>query len=137
MGDVLFRGVNRRRGTRLQPGRLWHRAKRLIFILLEQVESEMPGLRLPSFLTAACVAIAGTTLLAPVASFAQSRHAPQTYYSDERARYRTPLEVWISGEGWDEDYLSSHVCINGYRWMTRNVEHSNASAADDSVPVRC
>ena len=89
-----------------------------------------------SFLTAACLTIAGLTVLAPAASFAQSRHSPQVY-SDERARYRTPLEVWISGEGWDEDFSSSHVCINGYRWMTRNVEHGNASAADDALPVRC
>ena len=51
--------------------------------------------------------------------------------------FRTPLEVWLSGEGWDEDFTHSHVCINGYRWMTRNVEHANASAADDAVPVRC
>jgi hypothetical protein len=73
-------------------------------------------------------------LLAPVSSFAQSRYA---WPEEQRGAYRTPVEVWLSGEGWDEDYRSSHVCINGYRWMTRNVEHSNASAADDAIPVRC
>lgn len=78
---------------------------------------------------------------APVGSLAQSGDDPEaaapTRAYHPRPVYRTPLEVWISGEGWDEDYLSSHVCINGFRWMTRNLEHGNASAADNSVPVRC
>jgi hypothetical protein len=81
-------------------------------------------------------AIAVPVLLSPGISLGQSRHERYAYPA-ERPIYRTPLEVWISGEGWDEDYLSSHVCINGYRWMTRSVERSDASAADDSVPVRC
>ena len=88
------------------------------------------------FAKAPLVAIACLMFLAPVSSSAQSRYERQTF-PDERATFRTPLEVWLSGEGWDEDFSSSHVCINGYRWMTRNVEHSNASAADDAVPVRC
>ena len=60
-----------------------------------------------------------------------------TFVTTNAPPFRTPLEVWLSGEGWDEDFSSSHVCINGYRWMTRNIEHANASAADDAVPVRC
>lgn len=80
--------------------------------------------------------LASLIALAPAASFAQSQYGRHVFPVD-RPAYRTPLEVWLSGEGWDEDYSSSHVCINGFRWMTRNVEHSNASAADDSVPVRC
>ena len=88
------------------------------------------------FAKATLVAVACLVLLAPASSFAQSRYERQIYYED-RSTFRTPLEVWLSGEGWDEDYRSSHVCINGYRWMSRNVEHSNASAADDAIPVRC
>ena len=88
------------------------------------------------FARATSVGIACLMLFAPASSLAQSRYERQIYYED-RSTVRTPLEVWLSGEGWDEDYRSSHVCINGYRWMTRNVEHSNASAADDAIPVRC
>lgn len=82
------------------------------------------------------VGVACLVLLAPASSLAQSRYERQTI-PEERATFRSPVEVWLSGEGWDEDYSSSHVCINGYRWITRNVEHSNASAADDAIPVRC
>ena len=74
--------------------------------------------------------------LPPASSGAQSRYDQRPLFWD-RPEPRTPLEVWLSGEGWDEDYLSSHVCINGFRWMTKNVEHAHASAADDAVPVRC
>ena len=81
-------------------------------------------------------AFASGTFLTPAASFAQSRYERHAF-PEERSTFRTPLDVWLSGEGWDEDVSSSHVCINGYRWMTRNLEHGNASAADDSVPVRC
>jgi hypothetical protein len=45
--------------------------------------------------------------------------------------------VWISGEGWDEDYQSSDVCVAGYRWITRHNSKSNQSAAADAYPVRC
>lgn len=80
--------------------------------------------------------LASLVLLAPTVGLAKSRY-DDAVFIEGRSAPRTPLEVWLSGEGWDEDYLSSHVCINGYRWMTRNVEHGNASAADDAVPVRC
>jgi hypothetical protein len=59
------------------------------------------------------------------------------YAYPERSPYRTPLEVWISGEGWDEDYQSSDVCVAGYRWITRHNSKSNQSAAADAYPVRC
>lgn len=88
-----------------------------------------------AFRTAYAV-LAGMIMLTPAASFAQSRYGEPVFVA-ERPTARTPLEVWLSGEGWDEDYLSSHVCIDGYRWMTKNVEHADASAADDAVPVRC
>lgn len=93
----------------------------------------MPGPGLP--VSSKAVLAIALVLFAPASSLAQSRYERQIY--GDRSTFRTPLEVWLSGEGWDEDYRSSHVCINGYRWMTRNVEHSNASAADDAIPVRC
>jgi hypothetical protein len=75
-------------------------------------------------------------LLLPVTAAAQPVHGTHTPWY-EKPLYPTPWEVWISGEGWDEDYQSSEVCIAGYRWITRRNSESNQSAAADAYPVRC
>ena len=74
----------------------------------------------------------GVTLVVSSSAFAQRYANPS-----DRPDPRSPLEVWISGEGWDEDYQSSDVCVAGYRWITRNTSHQNQSAAADAYPVRC
>ena len=81
--------------------------------------------------------VAGAMLFVGAPALAQSSYGGGTAYPGERPIYRTPLEVWISGEGWDEDYSSSDVCVFGYRWITRNVSHGDESAAADAYPVRC
>lgn len=81
--------------------------------------------------------LASLIVLAPPASFAQSGYGQQARRAERQQVYRTPLEVWLSGEGYDEDYSSSHVCVGGYRWITRNTDHGNSSAAQAAVPVRC
>ena len=34
------------------------------------------------------------------------------------------------------DYVSSHVCINGYRWITRELDRWD-NPAQNAIPVRC
>jgi len=34
------------------------------------------------------------------------------------------------------DFVSSDVCVNGYRWMTRNID-PYAPPAQNAVPIRC
>jgi hypothetical protein len=36
-----------------------------------------------------------------------------------------------------QDFHSSHVCINGYRWITRDFDHGWENPAQDAIPVRC
>lgn len=35
------------------------------------------------------------------------------------------------------DFVSSHVCINGYRWITRDLARGWESPAQNAIPVRC
>ena len=35
------------------------------------------------------------------------------------------------------DFRSSHVCINGYRWITRDFDHGWEDPAESAIPVRC
>lgn len=35
------------------------------------------------------------------------------------------------------DFVSSHVCINGYRWITRDLDRGWESPAQNAIPVRC
>ena len=35
-----------------------------------------------------------------------------------------------------QDYVSSHVCINGYRWITRELDRWD-NPAQNAIPVRC
>ena len=100
--------------------------------LLNPVENEMFRFCVLLASKPAAAGFACLMLLAPASSFAQSRYA----WPEERRAYRTPVEVWLSGEGWDEDFSSSHVCVNGYRWITRDLD-SNGSAAQRAYPVRC
>ena len=81
--------------------------------------------------------VLGAMLLGGASASAQSPHGGRYAYPEERPVYRTPLEVWLSGEGWDEDYTSSDVCVYGYRWITRHNSQSDQSAAADAYPVRC
>ena len=36
-----------------------------------------------------------------------------------------------------QDFQSSHVCINGYRWITRDIERGWENPAQNAIPVRC
>ena len=36
-----------------------------------------------------------------------------------------------------QDFHSSHVCINGYRWITRDLDRGWDNPAQNAVPVRC
>ena len=36
-----------------------------------------------------------------------------------------------------QDFHSSHVCINGYRWITRDFDRGWENPAQNAIPVRC
>lgn len=54
--------------------------------------------------------------------------------SDARAHYSSRSS---SGFTTPNDFVSSHVCVNGYRWITRDFERGWGSPAEDAIPVRC
>ena len=35
------------------------------------------------------------------------------------------------------DFVSSHVCTNGYRWITRDLDRGWENPAQNAIPVRC
>jgi len=102
------------------------------------LESEMLELRLSSAARLACAAFAGLLVLSS-ASFAQGNSQqlfPGGYqgsvHTSARAQYPYAQHLYET----PGDFSSSHVCVNGFRWITRNID-PNASAAQNAVPVRC
>jgi hypothetical protein len=95
--------------------------------------------RLSSAARFAFAAMAGLLILSS-ASYAESQgqlRAGQAYGSDARASY-IPHSPYVGST--PRDYSSSHVCINGYRWITRTPAGRSSlwdSPSDFAVPVRC
>jgi hypothetical protein len=83
------------------------------------------------------LAIAASTLLAP-ASFAQGRH-DSTFFSDaysQSSAERGAGSYYTYPGSIPRDYSSSHLCINGYRWITQQQDLGEDPAAN-ATPVRC
>jgi hypothetical protein len=97
----------------------------------------MLALRLSSPAKFAIAAVAGVLLLSSGSS-AQNRYeeifpggATGVAHSQARAHYSTyPTST-------PSDFVSSHVCINGYRWITRDLDRGWESPAQNAIPVRC
>ena len=96
--------------------------------------------RLSSVTRVAGAAIAGLLLLSS-ASYANSYEqlfpgegysAPQSH---ARAYYGSGRYSSYPGST-PQDFVSSHVCINGYRWITRQQDRWD-DPAENAVPVRC
>lgn len=96
--------------------------------------------RLSSTTKFAAAAIAGA-LLFSTASYANSYEqlfpdraydAPQSH---ARAYYGSGRYSSYPGST-PRDFVSSHVCINGYRWITRDLDRWE-SPAQNAIPVRC
>ena len=88
----------------------------------------------------ATATLAGALLLAP-ASYASSYEQlfPDRAYSAPQSHARA---YYDSGRyssyptSTPSDYVSSHVCINGYRWITRELDRWD-DPARNAIPVRC
>ena len=88
----------------------------------------------------AFAALAGALLLAP-ASYANSYEQlfPDRTYSAPQSHARA---YYGSGryssypDSTPSDYMSSHVCTNGYRWITRETDRWD-DPAQNAIPVRC
>jgi hypothetical protein len=88
------------------------------------------------------VSVAAAVLMLSTASYASSYQqlfpngaAP---HADSHAQYRSGGNGFYStypGEV-PHDFSSSHVCINGYRWLTREFEWGE-SPSENAIPVRC
>ncbi len=97
--------------------------------------------RLSSTARFASAVVAGLLILSS-ASYAESQgpHSGQTYDTtrpDARASY-FPTSSYLPST--PRDYSSSHVCINGYRWITRTPAGRSPlweSPSDFAIPVRC
>jgi hypothetical protein len=100
------------------------------------METSMPGLRLsPAKLAVA--AAAGLMLLSG-ASYAQSGYGQQLYHTGAYGLHHSQTRAQYPYQGFSptDNFSSSHICVNGYRWMTRNID-PNASPAQNAIPVPC
>jgi hypothetical protein len=102
-------------------------------------EIDMPAFRLSSATRFASALVSGLLFLSS-ASFASDynqlfpggAYAPQTHsraYHGARSFSSYPTST-------PSDYVSSHVCINGYRWITRETDRWD-DPAQNAIPVRC
>jgi hypothetical protein len=57
--------------------------------------------------------------------------------SDTRAYYSGGGSYSSYPGSTPRDFVSSHVCINGYRWITRDLDRGWESPAQNAIPVRC
>jgi hypothetical protein len=98
--------------------------------------------RASSAVRLASAAAAGLLLLSS-ASYAASYEQmfPGRGHSAPNAYYYAPGASYSSGGAYigstPQDFHSSHVCINGYRWITRDFERGWENPAENAVPVRC
>jgi hypothetical protein len=83
------------------------------------------------------VVIATSMLLTPV-SFAQGRHDSAPSASTHTRSYAgygaNSYQAYPNDT--PQDYSSSYRCINGYRWITQQMDAGDSPAAN-ATPVRC
>lgn len=95
----------------------------------------MRASRLPIVAGLAGLVIATSTLLAPQ-SFAHDRRSSafDAYSGSYAGRAANGYHTYTGAI--PRDYRSSHICINGYRWITRQHDIWQ-DPATHAVPVRC
>jgi hypothetical protein len=93
--------------------------------------------------TASVAAAVGAALVLSTASYAASYDQlfPARSYSAPHSSYQAPGHSFSRsrayyGIGIPNDYSSSHVCIGGYRWITRELDASH-TPEQTAIPVRC
>jgi hypothetical protein len=98
------------------------------------METEMLGLSTHARI--ATTALAGL-LFASGAAFAQNHFGGEASLG-ELYNARAQERAFFGHNTYETpgDYVSSDVCVNGYRWITRNID-SYATPAQNAVPVRC
>jgi hypothetical protein len=98
------------------------------------MESEMLGLSTHARIATTALA---ALLLATSAAFAQSHFGGETSLG-ELYNARAQERAFFGHNTYETpgDFVSSDVCVNGYRWMTRNID-SNATPGQNAVPIRC
>jgi hypothetical protein len=101
------------------------------------MEIEMRASRFPAVAGLAGVVIATSMLVAP-ASFAQGRHDPALFGDAYARSYAGHVAHGYQAYPGSipQDYSSSYLCINGYRWITQELDHRE-SPAENVTPVRC
>jgi hypothetical protein len=100
------------------------------------MEASMPGLNITRSAKIAVTAAAGLMLLSGV-SLAQSGHYPVYQggaYGIEQGQARATYRYGQLSPS--DNYYSSHVCVNGFRWITRNI-NKDAHPSENAIPVPC
>jgi hypothetical protein len=105
------------------------------------MEIEMIASRLSPTAALAGAAIAALVLLASP-SFAKDRDG-QIYSGGADGATQSQSRAHLSGGSYSgyptpepDDFVSSHVCVNGYRWITRE-RGGWQSPAENAIPVPC
>ena len=83
----------------------------------------------------AVAAIAGL-MFASGAAFAQNHFERSSLGESYNARAQEREFFGYSSFSTPDDFVSSHVCVNGYRYITRNIS-SYDTPAQNAIPVRC
>jgi hypothetical protein len=99
------------------------------------MEIEMRASRLAIVAGLAGLVIAALSMLVPQ-SFARDRYSSafDAYSGSYAGRAAIGYHAYTGPI--PRDYRSSHICINGYRWITRQLD-TWEDAARHAVPVRC
>jgi hypothetical protein len=97
------------------------------------MESEM--LRLSTHGRIITAAIAGL-MFASSAAFAQNHFEQSSLGEVYDARAQERAFFGHNTYNTPGDFVSSDVCVNGYRYITRNID-SYDTPAQNSIPIRC
>lgn len=92
-------------------------------------------LRLSTHTKIATAAIAGL-MLASSAALAQNNFERSSLGEVYNARAQEQQFFGRYSVSTPDDFVSSHVCVNGWRYITRNID-SYDTPAQNSIPVRC
>lgn len=92
-------------------------------------------IRLSTHARIAAAAVAGL-LFASGAAFAQNHFERSSLGEVYNARAQEQQNFGYYTMSAPDDFVSSHVCVNGYRYITRNID-PYATPAQNAIPVRC
>lgn len=75
-------------------------------------------------------------MLASGAGYAQNHFERSSRGEAYNARMQEKEFFGHASRSAPDDFVSSHVCVNGYRYITRNID-PYAPPAQNAIPVRC